>query len=245
MRKYLALLTLALCVSACDSAPPSLPFEQPSTQAIADQSLADSHTSSINSQHLPESRDSDDNRQGGVDSQCHPALEPLRQALPVSDQMEGQPLRHQTCGMNLVTKVYGPLDESAPGATISYSIHSYTRQYADLSGLGTLEADAFLAQQRQGWLAFLDNLREKVRWAETADIYTDEQLARLPQEFLWQDSMPAVLDNGTGIWALTIWLTADVAANVSVHDETNPDPTAEEALQRLTPLASALNFQPL
>lgn len=241
MRRLVYLLAVMLLVVGCNTEP------VPERSAVVQpgQPQGDTDATGIDSEYPSAWQDSQQAVQAEPDSPCHPALEPLRQTLPASNQMEGQPLKSQTCGVNLVTKVYGPLDESAAGATIFYSIHAYTRQYADLTGIPHQEADAFLAQQRQGWSAFLDNLREKIRWAEEPDIYTEAQLARLPQELLWQDSMPAVLDNGTGIWALTIWLTEDIAANVSVHDETNPDPTAEEALQRLTPLANALNFQRL
>ena len=239
MRPTFYLLTVMLMVAGCNTEPvPERPVAVQPGQPQGD-------AASIDSEYSSAWHDNHQTMQGDPDSQCHPALEPLRQTVPSANQIEGQPLKSQTCGVNLVTKVYGPLDDSAPGATIFYSIHSYTRQYADLTGFTPQDADAFLAQQRQGWLVFLENLREKVRWAQEPDIYTEAQLARLPQELLWQDSMPAVLDNGTGIWALTIWLTEDIAANVSVHDETNPDPTAEEALQRLTPLANALNFQRL
>lgn len=178
------------------------------------------------------------------DIECPTALEPLFLTLPALSQIEGKPLTSQRCGVNVATKVYGSID-GAEGAAVIYLVTSYTTRYADLPNFSAGAADEFLALQRQGWTHLLDNVREALRWAAEPDIYTDHQLARMPRELLWDGSMPTLLDNGTGIWALTIWVTPDVAVNVALYDPEQPDLTAEAALLRLTPLADALNFDAL
>lgn len=244
MRDCLCVLTASLLIVACSHESPTTSLEQYATEVQSKDSYESAYAR-VDNDHPSSFYGTDDSDSRITHTECPPVLTPLWQTLPSLHEVEGQPLKRQSCGMNLAMKEYGPLNDTPYGPTVIYTIISYTRQYADLPTLSNDAIDEFLSQQRQGWPYLLESLREKVRWAEVPDIYTDHQIARLPRELLWHDSMPAVLDNGTGVWGLTIWVTPDVMASVVVHDETTPDPTADEALQRLTPLADALNFQKL